>query len=240
MVALSKDVKRPLKIDGQSICKSKEENVDKSGCEQLPDGAATNTPQNKNQKMNHPSIFRNADEIIDRFELLDVLCTEENVRAEFVVLGASGILLYMDLQDRQFRSTRDIDVNLISSSNDKAIYELLKQLRIDLVGGVMDIPPMEDFNKDNLYKIDNTNFTSIDVYVPTIELLACAKIFTTRDKDLEDLMNSEIINACDKDKLLKMINEYKDYMLFPDNRDNNVHQLEEILKKRGESNEKSN
>ena len=64
--------------------------------------------------------------------------------------------------------------------------------------------------------------------------LACSKIFSTREKDLKDLQETDILNMCDREKLMGMVEEYKGYMINPNNLDVNVHKLALILKKRGQ------
>ena len=80
---------------------------------------------------------------------------------------------------------------------------------------------------------EGIDFEAIKVYVPSIELLACSKIFSTREKDLRDLKETDILNFCNLEKLLDMVEEYKGYMINPDNSDTNVHHLEEALKEKG-------
>ena len=180
---------------------------------------------------NH-SVFSKTDEILDRLELLDIYCVAGKVQAELVILGASGILLFMELQKRTFRPTRDIDVIVLFTNNSKQIYELLQKVKIVTVGGLMEFPPLEDFKKKELYKLEGIDFEAIKIYVPSIELLACTKIFSTREKDLRDLKETAILELCSVEKLLDMVTEYKNYMINPNNPDINVHQLEGILKEK--------
>lgn len=180
-----------------------------------------------------PREIRNVDEILDKLYTLDYLCLQRNVVAELVVLGGSGILLFMELNGKTFRPTRDIDVNLIATNNMEALLSSLAEVNIDIVGGVMEVPPMEDFkDKDSLFELD-VNFSAIRVYVPSIELLACCKIFSTREKDLIDLKETSILENCNKEKLMKMIEEYKEYLLNPSNPDLNLHELDNIFKEKG-------
>ena len=179
------------------------------------------------------TVFSKTEEILDRLELLDIYCVADQVQAELIILGASGILLFMEMKKQTFRPTRDIDVNVLSTTNSDQIYELLQKVKIDTVGGVMELPPMEDFKKTELFKLEGIDFEAIKIYVPSIELLACSKIFSTREKDLRDLKETDILKLCNIEKLLDMVEEYKDYMINPDNPDTNVHQLEETLKEKG-------
>ena len=179
------------------------------------------------------SIFSKTEEILDRLELLDIYCVAGQVQAELIILGASGILLFMEMQKQTFRPTRDIDVNVLSATNSNQIYELLQKVKIDTVGGVMELPPMEDFKGTELFELEGIDFEAIKIYVPSIELLACSKIFSNREKDLRDLKETNILNHCNIEKLLGMVEEYKGYMINPDNPDINVYQVKEILKVKG-------
>lgn len=177
-------------------------------------------------------IMKKSDEIFERLDILDILCEKQKVKAELVILGGAAILILMEMNNRTFRPTRDIDVNILSATNYEEIYKLLEQSNIDIVGGVMELPPMEDIRDGAKYKID-LDFNSIKVYVPAIELLACTKIFSKREKDLRDLEESSLLDLCDKNKLIKMVEEYKENMLSQNDIDINVHQLEHILIQKG-------
>jgi hypothetical protein len=172
-------------------------------------------------------------DIINRLIILDRYCSEKGVVGEIVLLGGSGILAYMNLFGSQFRATLDIDVNLVSSNNEEEFIKVLQEAKIDVVGGIMEVPPLEDFNPGEGFYELGSEFSAIRVYVPNIELLACCKIFTTRGKDLEDLENSLILEQCDLEKLMKMIDEYTQYLLNPSNSFLNLHELERILNEKG-------
>lgn len=177
--------------------------------------------------------FHNSEEIIAYLDLLDITCATKGIKADLVILGGAGIALVMALRERPFRMTRDIDVNILNTSDETEIATILKEFEIDIVGGVMDLPPIEDFReKENHLQID-ADFEAIRVFVPSPEMLACAKLFTKREKDMLDLKNSELLSICDKEKLLSMVEEYKDYMLNPDDTFVNVHELVNLLAEKG-------
>lgn len=178
-------------------------------------------------------MYRDEKDVLNILTDLDLYCKQSNVKGELVILGGSAFLTYMGLENICFRTTLDIDVNIIATSNESIFKDFLKKLQIDVVGGIMEVPPLEDFENNNeLIKLDY-DFEYIEVYLPKLELLACTKIFSTRVKDLEDLEHYNILEKCDKIKLLKMVEEYKRYLLNPSNPDLNVHQLNRILKEKG-------
>ncbi len=57
-----------------------------------------------------------------------------------MILGGAGLLLIMEMQGDSFRSTRD-DINLISSTNEKGFREVLKRFEVDILDGIIEVPP---------------------------------------------------------------------------------------------------
>ncbi|MCM3317991.1 DUF6036 family nucleotidyltransferase [Rummeliibacillus stabekisii] len=180
-----------------------------------------------------PTI-ENTDAIIDKLELLDMVCLKQGVNAELLVLGGSALLLLMAYNEREFRPTRDIDVTLISSSDETTILSLLQQLRIDTVDSIIELPPLEDLRHPKHEKMEiEVGLQAIRVYVPKPEYLACTKLFSRRQKDLDDLLQSDLLLLCNKDELLSLVEDYKVEFLFLSNPDVNVHQLDEIMRVKG-------
>lgn len=168
-----------------------------------------------------------AESVIDRFELLDISCSEKGIIAELVVVGGAGLMLISEIKSFDFRPTRDIDVALLSSNRIKELNDEFAKFQIEIIGGISELPPIEDFKKEDMIEVD-LEFESIKVFVPSIEMLACTKIFTKREKDLLDL-EGYILEHCDKELLLHMIEDYKRYALNLDDPDLNVHEVLNIL-----------
>ncbi len=82
-------------------------------------------------------------------------------------------------------------------------------------------------------KIDIDTLENITVYVPTMELLACTKLFSKRAKDLDDLIDSPMLEYCDKNLLIELVTEYKDYILNPEDWSWNFYELDSIFEKKG-------
>ncbi|MEN1970109.1 DUF6036 family nucleotidyltransferase [Lentibacillus sp. N15] len=181
---------------------------------------------------------RNKDDILNQLHTLDYYCKKEDISAELVMMGGSAILTLMELNGQNFRPTMDIDINIINTMNKESFYKQLEKVKIDVVGGVMEVPPLEDFefrntkDQKSLYELE-VGFEAIRVFLPNLELLACCKIFSTRLKDLRDLEEMSILDNCNKDKLLGMVEEYKQNLLNPANPDLNVHQLDRIFEQKG-------
>jgi hypothetical protein len=156
------------------------------------------------------------------------------VYCRLVLLGGSGILTYMQLNGNYtFRPTSDLDGRVLMASNLDVIPTLLQQSGIQIVSGVMEVPPQEDLLNPNFIKRLTVNLSNVEVFVPKIELLACAKIFSKREKDLNDLLYTEILNECDLGFLRDLVEEYKYGVTFLGHPDMNYHQLDEIMKRRG-------
>lgn len=177
--------------------------------------------------------MKKTEEILDKLDELDLMCELNGIQAQILVLGGAGLLLLMEMHERPFRPTRDIDINLLSTTDEAGIRKILNDLAIDVLDGVVEVPPMEDFKDKEKLKIEDAGFQYIEVFVPTIELLACTKIFSKREKDLQDLRDTDLLVVCEKETLLEMVNEYKDYLLNPNDPDLNYHQLIHIFKQKG-------
>lgn len=169
------------------------------------------------------------DHIIEKLSILDILCERKNVRADLIVIGGSGMVILMEEFKKTFRPTRDIDIKIIDSTNERELVKILNEVDIHIVSGmVSDLPPIEDFRERPKFEVE-AGFTNISVYVPTPELLACTKIFSKRPKDLLDLKESGILDICRNDVLLGLIDEYSPYMLNQDDLDINVHEIKKVL-----------
>jgi len=168
------------------------------------------------------------EDVIERLDRLDILCEMHQIKVNLVLLGGAGMIVAMELNGRSFRPTLDIDVQLLSSNNRNELEKILEELSIDEITGIVDFPPPEDFEEGDKIEIES-DFTAITVYVPQIELLACTKIFSKRQKDLADLVNSSVLDLCDLKKLRKMIKEYKSYLSNPDDPNLNLNHLKERL-----------
>ncbi|WP_313635347.1 DUF6036 family nucleotidyltransferase [Exiguobacterium sp.] len=184
--------------------------------------------------MSYSDQYRDIEEIIDTLMVLDTFCEASNIKVEIVIVGASGIILCMEIMNQEmgFRPTRDIDIQITRGEVTAALQAALQEYEIEIVGGVIHFPPREDFRDDDYrYKIEGL-FEAIDVYVPNIELLACTKIFSSREKDLRDLENTDLLNLCNKNKLIELVDEYISNMPSRDP-SSNVHDLSRIFQEKG-------
>ncbi|MGA4519250.1 DUF6036 family nucleotidyltransferase [Solibacillus silvestris] len=175
----------------------------------------------------------NYKEVLVNLELLDAFCTVNNTTGQLIMFGGSAILVSLELQNRPFRPTADIDVGILTSSDEKALIESLQAANIDLISGTIEVPPKEDLVDVSKFKLDIGTLDSIEVFVPSMEMLACTKLFSKRQKDLDDLEQTQLLDACDKNKLQDLIDEYTPYVLNPEHPDWNYHKFDDIRAVRG-------
>src|SRR5690625_1015729 len=173
------------------------------------------------------------DDILTTLATFDLYCMKNDIEAELVILGGSALLMVIEMQNGNFRATRDIDVDIVRTNDMKGLMKQIRNFNIDIVGGVMEVPPHEDFVDPENYTELDLEFKAIKVLLPSIELLACTKIFTKRGKDLEDLENTDILVRCDKEKLLAMVEEYQMNLLNPSDPFLNYHELDRLFKEKG-------
>lgn len=91
---------------------------------------------------------------------------------------------------------------------------------------VVEVPPLEEIEVFN-----KLEFTNLTVKIPTIEFFAITKIFSDRQKDEDDLVQQRIIEACDSEKLSKLIKLYRGDIINPNNANYNFHTLKDFLNK---------
>lgn len=184
--------------------------------------------------MSYSNQYKDVEGIIDTLLVLDTFCASKNIEIEIVVVGASGILLFIEMMNKKttYRPTRDIDIRITEGVVTQELKTALQEYEIEIVEGVIQFPPREDFQENGFrHKIEGL-FEAIEVYVPDIELLACTKIFSSRQKDLEDLESTNLLELCDKSKLLELVEEYKSNMTWNDPFCN-VHDLSRIFQEKG-------
>jgi len=64
--------------------------------------------------MTYSNQYKDVESIIDTLLILDTFCASRGIEVEFVVVGASGILLFIEMmnKDAEYRPTRDIDIRV--------------------------------------------------------------------------------------------------------------------------------
>lgn len=179
--------------------------------------------------MNH---LNNINDIIQRLSELDEECEQAGIRGRMVMMGGAALKVYLEMKaKKRFRPTIDIDVSIVLCTNEQRLHELMEKTGIQELGGIISLPPYEDFTDEkNWFELDG-EFTNIQVFIPKIELLICSKIFSTRGKDLDDLLYTDIIQECDIMRLKKMIKEYRDNCIELVNPALNYHHLHDIFEK---------
>ena len=113
--------------------------------------------------------------ILSTLERTNSLLADKGAKGKIIVVGGSAIALLT----RGERVTTDIDYIGSLSLSSKELNELSLSNDIE---GILIVPAVEEM----LFG-DEFNFTNLDVYVLSWEDLAIMKMYSTRQKDLEDL-----------------------------------------------------
>lgn len=173
--------------------------------------------------------FKSQADIIENLVILDHELSKFKLKykIELIIFGGTAFLL----RTNDIRVTSDIDV-FITSQITKEIEAILHQHNVNQrISGIMEVPPIEEF----LPRCDRLNvpFDNMIVRVASKEDLIISKLFSTRQsqKDIDDLVQTDLIDTCDIDLLWELYNEYKKDVIFPLNRYNS---LEEVLIQREE------
>lgn len=137
------------------------------------------------------------DELHDANEELKIL----NLHATIFVVGGAGLKLL----NIGFRETFDID-GLIKAENDLPIVKaILNKYSInDDMKHVAFIPTPDDFTFGECLSLSH-----LTVYVASLEDIALMKLFTTRPKDYDDLINYVLPHIKDKTKLFERAKSYE-------------------------------
>lgn len=149
-----------------------------------------------------------ADEIRDELLLIDAFCEKENINATFAIIGGAAGKLLLSYHGLDFRQTRDIDIVGLETTDEKKLLDYFKGKSIEQVDGVL-IPDVPEFLTQNEYNEFDDGYTNIEVILPTLEMWICLKALTDRQKDLDDIMNTGVLESCDLARVIKLINEYK-------------------------------
>lgn len=162
------------------------------------------------------------EDVNEMFNLINEELKSLSKTAQIVLIG--GQLGVYHLGEKEYRKTYDIDV--IHKYDDKDFIELLSQYGIEQVG-VMQLPPYEDLTDEN--NCEELNYSNLKVLIPDIEMFAVSKLMTTRGKDLNDLESTNLLKFCDRERLIKLIDDYKRYSIDKDHPDINIKKFERLL-----------
>lgn len=92
-------------------------------------------------------------------------------------------------------------------------------------------PPGVEILEEGEYKEFNDDYTNIRVYLVTPEMLVVTKTFSKRKRDLEDILNEDLLDLIDPKKTIRLIEEFKTYYIFADDPELNVSDILPKLKK---------
>lgn len=120
--------------------------------------------------------------ILSTLKRTNSLLADKGAKCKIIVVGGSAIALLTKGE----RVTTDIDYIGSLSLSSKELNELSLSNNIK---GILIVPAVEEM----LFG-DEFNFSNLDVYVLSWEDLAIMKLYSTRQKDLEDLKESILPN----------------------------------------------
>lgn len=170
---------------------------------------------------------------------LDTLCRKDDIKASFILVGGAALILTLAMHNKKIRTTRDIDVSdtQVINSNRYKLLEHFNLLNISTNVDSLLHPPGVEILKEGEYKEFNDDYTNIRVYLVTPEMLVVTKSFSKRSRDLEDILNKDLLDIIDPIKTINLIKEFKTYYIFSEDPELNVNEilpkLEEMLYNRG-------
>jgi hypothetical protein len=178
-------------------------------------------------------------DVIRELIVLDLICQDEKINLDIAIFGGSSLLLH--LGDDLFRSTRDIDYTIDAFSSEEKLKKIMDMMPgyFHNLGGHPEFPDKELY-KDNgieYQEWEGIQFKNLKFFLPSIEMIALSKLMSKREKDLEDLKNTPIINECDLIKLKEFIDDCETYLF--NTVEYNFHEWDDILMIRGLSQSQS-
>lgn len=156
-----------------------------------------------------------------QLKILNQDLVEREAKADLVLIGGFAAKYLLE----EFRPTIDLDfmVGKLVNETPSSFNELLENNGMEAVT-VVEIPPIEEIKFHETLKYSN-----LTVSIPTIEYLAISKIFTTRQKDEDDLVDEKLLEHCDPELLSEMLIDYKGFVLNPKNPDLNFNSLKSVF-----------
>lgn len=174
----------------------------------------------------------NKDEMLNRFQVLSEELEDMGVSMTIYLFG-SGLGMYH--LGKAYRMSQDIDYQAEYMAVDPYIREVMEGLDIHEIGGIMDIPPLDELQVDDVLKLGG-----LTVVIPSIEDFALTKLLSNREKDYEDLRRYPILDSCDLKRLRRMIKEYEPYIPYGNTSDWNFRYLDDLIRERGIGQKKRN
>lgn len=173
----------------------------------------------------------NAWQNIDRREMLKRLAfigRKLEEKGTSITIYLFGSCLGMHHLDSAYRMSQDIDYQTDSIISDADIRREFLKMDVHEIGGIMDIPPLDELQVDDVLKLGG-----LTVVIPSIEDFALTKLLSNREKDYEDLRKYPILDSCDLKRLHQMIEEYEPYIPYGNTTDWNFRYLDNLVRERG-------
>lgn len=166
----------------------------------------------------HQSNIKNTKDIITELLILDELCVENNIYSEFIIIGGASLVIILEKEGIDYRTTSDIDIARIHTNDEKTFDKIINQdlkERINTRVEAIMIPDIQEILEINEFEeLYHDLFENIKPYIATPELLVVLKSISTRSIDMDDILNSDILDMVDARKTINFIEEYKTYSPF--------------------------
>nr|WP_314065743.1 DUF6036 family nucleotidyltransferase [uncultured Vagococcus sp.] len=154
------------------------------------------------------------------------------MNASFILVGGAALILTLAMHNREVRTTRDIDVSEMKVNAEKKA-KLLAHFELLTINSNVDsvlFPPGAETLRDGEYKEFNDGYINIRVYVVTPEMLIVTKALTKRSRDLDDILNEDLLEIIDPQRTIDLIKEYNPFSNDPElNKNDILPKLEEML-----------
>lgn len=184
----------------------------------------------------HEKDINNELDILTHLLELDEECKRKKVKAQFIIVGGASLLILLKEVNLSFRSTRDIDIYKISVSDKAAFHEILDDALNQKINTAVErfmIPDAEEITRlSEMTPYRHELFDNIEPYLPTNEMIVAIKAFANRQSDIDDVIESGLLDKVNPEKTIEFILEFKTFDIFADTADSHWQQFVDELKKR--------
>lgn len=73
----------------------------------------------------HQSNIKNTKDIITELLILDELCVENNIYSEFIIIGGASLVIILEKEGIDYRTTSDIDIARIHTNDEKTFDKII-------------------------------------------------------------------------------------------------------------------
>lgn len=171
-------------------------------------------------------------DVLKQLTVLDIICAQEDTELELALFGGTALLLH--LRDEQFRSTMDIDYRFEGLATEEQLRVVMEKAPnvFQRLSAFPEYPDSELYREysSTYVELEGVEFQKLRIVLPTIEMIALSKLVSNRQKDLDDLLYTPVMDHCDLNFLHEQVQEAKEF--FFNTREFNFWDWDDILKSR--------